>query len=151
MNPVIPDGTVAPIVDALRQLHAELQLAVERPLDPELRRELKKVAAASHHSLATLETAHQTAQAELAAKQQKADAAAAANRQKIAAQQQKLAPTAEAPPAARPAIDPTLAARLAAELLGRQAVEPADANDGLQTGDVLDGWDWKKPPAGATG
>lgn len=143
MNPITPNGTVAPIVDVLRELHTELQSAAERPLDPELRRELTKAAAAAKHNLTALETAHQTAKDELAAKRQKSDAAAAANRQKIAAQQQQLKPADQPPPPPRPAIDPTLAARLGAELLARQEVAPSEDHH-PEGGDVLDNWEWKQ-------
>lgn len=140
-----PPNAIGKALETFAWLEKEIVAAQKGPMDPRMRAELARVGSATQKSLAGLASSHQAAADMLAAKREQAaersaanEAAIAKNREQMAASQQ---PT-KAPTTGPPAIDPTLGARLAKELLARQPVLESDRSDAPSANGVLDDWDW---------
>lgn len=134
------DKTIETAVSTLESLRVQLGAAQRGAMEPLLRAELSRLAYATERCVGTLAAGNAEAQQQLQAKQQRVAALAAANKEAIAAQRSKpdeaLQPIDESTTVE--GVDPTLRARLTAELLARQT--PAEAPQKRSPGGVIDDW-----------
>lgn len=133
-----------PLIDAvaatLAELGDELTAAQHGPIDPAMRAEFARLAAAAKATLGRAHQSHAAAAESIAAKRERVQAMAAANQAAIKAKQNPPPAEPPEPQSPTPPIDPALGRRLAAELLARQAARQPIARP--IAGSVLDDWDW---------
>lgn len=143
MKPPLVNAALA----SLSELARELAAAQQGPIDPVMRSELARIAAATETAHGRVGESHQAATESITAKRKLVKDLAAANKAAIRA---KRAPAQKVnAPSDKPAvapIDPALGRRLAAELLARQASRHGQAS-GTRHGSVLDDWEWAPPAA----
>lgn len=136
------EAATAKVLETLAELQTDLSAAREGPMNPKLRSELARMAAATEKSLTQIGASQQAAMATFAAKQEKAAQLAALNQQLVAQKKAALAASQTKAKQAQPlpAIDPTLGQRLGEELLGRQQRDGSSDANASSLG-LLDDWD----------
>lgn len=141
-----PPNGISKALETFALLEKEIVAAQKVPMDARIRAELVRVAAATKKSLGCLAASHQAAVDGLSSKKKQAAERVAANKAVIAKNQAAIAAKAQPQPPRKPptppTIDPTLGARLAQELLARQAGAEVSLGDTGVGAGVLDDWDW---------